>query len=73
MWNAEGLASHNQGKGGAQRVVRALLLDAPPDVDKNEITDKGYLNQHACLENRAAEVERLFADAPDAAVLSIEG
>lgn len=69
---AEGLASHNQDKGGAQRVVRALLSDAPPDVDKNEITDKGYLNQRACLENRAAEVERLFADAPDAAVLCIE-
>jgi len=36
-----------------------LLLDEPPSIDAGEITDKGYLNQRAVLERRAAWVERL--------------
>ena len=33
----------------------------PPDIDANEITDKGYINQRAVLDRRAALVERLHA------------
>ena len=40
------------------------------DVDQNEITDKGYINQRAVLDHRASEVDRLFrATADDDAIL----
>ena len=45
--------------------VRLLVLDEPPSIDANEITDKGYINQRAVLERRAAVVERLYSDAPE--------
>jgi feruloyl-CoA synthase len=54
-----------------QRVARVLLLDEPPSIDANEITDKGYINQRAVLEHRAALVERLYAREPDGAVLAL--
>jgi feruloyl-CoA synthase len=41
--------------------TRLLVLDEPPTIDANEITDKGYVNQRAVLERRAALVERLYA------------
>jgi feruloyl-CoA synthase len=44
--------------------VRALVMSEPPSIDANEITDKGYINQRAVLERRAALVERLHADPP---------
>ena len=40
--------------------VRLLVLTEPPSIDANEITDKGYMNQRAVLERRAALVERLY-------------
>jgi feruloyl-CoA synthase len=43
------------------RVPRLLVLAEPPSIDANEITDKGYVNQRAVLERRAALVERLYA------------
>ena len=45
--------------------VRLLVLDEPPSIDANEITDKGYINQRAVLERRAAVVDRLYSDAPE--------
>ncbi len=53
-----------EGGGSAARPVRALLLDEPPQIDANEITDKGYINQRAVLERRAEWVRRLYADPP---------
>jgi feruloyl-CoA synthase len=50
--------------------VRALVLAEPPSIDANEITDKGYINQRAVLERRAALVERLYAGA-DPEVIAI--
>lgn len=44
------------------RIARALLLETPPDIDAGEITDKGYINQRAVLERRAAAVEVLFGE-----------
>lgn len=41
--------------------ARALVMTEPPSPDAGEITDKGYLNQRAVLERRAALVEALFA------------
>ncbi len=57
--------------GSSMRVGRALMLTEPPAMDANEITDKGYINQRAVLKNRAALVERLYADPPDAAVVRL--
>jgi len=41
--------------------VRLMIMTEPPSIDANEITDKGYMNQRAVLERRAALVERLYA------------
>ena len=63
-WNA----AH---RGSSERIARVLLLPDTPSIDANEITDKGYINQRLALERRAADVERLFAAAPDADVIVI--
>lgn len=55
-------ASH---PGSSSRISRILMADAPPSIDTNEITDKGYLNQRAVLNNRASLVERLYATEDD--------
>ena len=52
-------------------MARALLLVEPPSVDGNEITDKGYVNQRAGLERRAADVARLYAEPPGDGVIVI--
>jgi len=55
--------------GSATRVERALLLEVPPSIDANEITDKGSINQRAVLEHRAALVEKLYAPLPSSRIL----
>ncbi|WP_300295038.1 feruloyl-CoA synthase, partial [Ferrovibrio sp.] len=66
------LRAHNAGQGGSSlKVQRVLLLDEPPTIDANEITDKGYINQRAVLERRHADVNRLYADPPDADVIIV--
>ena len=56
------LRSYNaQQEGSATRVRRIMLMTVPPSIDANEITDKGYMNQRAVLERRAALVGRLYA------------
>jgi len=52
------------GTGSSTHPVRALVMSEPPSIDANEITDKGYINQRAVLERRAAIVEKLHADSP---------
>ncbi len=60
---AKGLAAHNaRAKGSSRRINRVLLMAEPPDIDKGEITDKGYINQRAVLEARAADVAKLHGD-----------
>ncbi len=58
--------------GSSNRVRRALLLAAPPSLDRGEITDKGSLNQRAMLDHRAADVAALYADPPSADVIIVE-
>jgi feruloyl-CoA synthase len=41
--------------------ARLMVMTEPPSIDANEITDKGYVNQGAVLERRAAFVERLYS------------
>jgi feruloyl-CoA synthase len=66
-----GLQAHNQWAEGASsmRIARAMLMIEPASIDGNELTDKGYINQRAGLERRAALVERLYADRPDQDVI----
>ncbi len=59
------------GAGSSTHPVRALVLSEPPSIDANEITDKGYINQRAVLERRAALVERLYASAGDPELIAI--
>ncbi|HKX10210.1 MAG TPA: feruloyl-CoA synthase [Stellaceae bacterium] len=60
---AQGLARLNADSiSSSTRIARALLMSEPPSIDKSEITDKGYLNQRACLTHRRELVERLHAD-----------
>jgi len=54
-----------QDSGSSTHPVRLLALSEPPSIDANEITDKGYVNQRAVLERRAALVEKLYGDAPE--------
>ena len=63
---AQGLAAHNAGSAGAssRRIARVLLMTEPPSIDGNELTDKGYINQRAGLDRRAALVLRLYAEPP---------
>lgn len=63
---AQRLAAFNAGDhlSSSRRLTRALLLATPPDIDKGEITDKGYINQRAVLAHRAALVEALYTDDP---------
>lgn len=62
----KGLEAHNAAANGASslRIGRVLLMTEPPSIDGNELTDKGYINQRAGLDRRAALVERLYADPP---------
>jgi feruloyl-CoA synthase len=61
-----GLQAHNASTSNASsmRIARAMLMVEPPSIDGNELTDKGYINQRAGLERRAALVEKLYADHP---------
>jgi feruloyl-CoA synthase len=46
--------------GSSTHPVRLLVMSEPPSIDANEITDKGYINQRAVLERRAAQVRELY-------------
>jgi feruloyl-CoA synthase len=46
--------------GSSTRVEHAILLEQPPAIDAQEITDKGSLNQKAVLRHRQVLVEQLY-------------
>jgi feruloyl-CoA synthase len=56
--------------GSSTRVERATLLDVPPSLEVQEITDKGSINQKAVLKNRAGLVDDLYRDPAPAHVLA---
>ena len=63
---AEKFAAYNETQPGtSSRIRRVLLMAEPPSIDGHEITDKGYVNQRATLERRAALVDQLYAGGPD--------
>ena len=57
--------------GTSTAVRRAAILDDPPAIDRQELTEKGSVNQKAVLRNRAAVVERLFAERLDRSLFEI--
>jgi feruloyl-CoA synthase len=68
-----GLEAHNASStGSSMRIARAMLMAEPPSIDGNELTDKGYINQRAGLERRAALVEKLYADKPGEDVIVLQ-
>jgi feruloyl-CoA synthase len=48
--------------GSSTHPTRLLVMAEPPQIDGNEITDKGYINQRAVLERRALLVEKLYSN-----------
>lgn len=67
---AKRLATYNtQAKGAAARIMAVKILLEPPSIDKNEITDKRYVNQSAVLANRSDDAATLYQT--DAAPLLI--
>jgi feruloyl-CoA synthase len=58
------IAHNHANPASSTRIERVILLAEPPSLDANEITDKGYVNQRAVLERRAAHVAALYADPP---------
>jgi feruloyl-CoA synthase len=55
--------------GSSTRIARAMVMETPPSIDASEVTDKGSINQRAVLKNRAALVERLYAEPPEPEVI----
>jgi feruloyl-CoA synthase len=51
--------------GSSTYPARLLVMTEAPSIDANEITDKGYMNQRAVLERRAALVDKLYSDSPE--------
>lgn len=51
--------------GSSTHPVRLLVMTEPPQIDENEITDKGYINERAVLERRASRVEQLYSNSAD--------
>ena len=69
-----GLATLTRARAGASMCARrALLLLEPAAIDAGEITDKGYINQHAVLTRRAGLVERLYREPLDPSVIAVSG
>jgi feruloyl-CoA synthase len=55
------LSTLSKDTGSSTHPTRFLVMTEPPSIDANEITDKGYMNQRAVLERRAALVEKLYS------------
>jgi feruloyl-CoA synthase len=58
---SEALKKLSREPGSSTHPVRLMVMTEPPSIDAGEITDKGYMNQRAVLERRAALVEELYA------------
>jgi feruloyl-CoA synthase len=66
------IAEFNRTAGGSsRRIGRFMVMVEPPSIDAGEITDKGYVNQRATLERRAALVDALYANPPGDGVVVV--
>ncbi len=67
------LKKHNEvSSGSSWRIERLIILNEQPRIDKNETTDKGYLNQSAVLAHHKELVSDLCADPPPAHVIVVD-
>jgi feruloyl-CoA synthase len=57
--------------GSSTRIGRAIVLDTPPSIEVQEITDKGSINQKVVLANRAETVEELYREPVSERVLTL--
>ncbi|WP_415235693.1 AMP-binding protein [Sneathiella sp.] len=70
---AQKVRVYNSKNSAKSRFVGAVaVLGTPLSVDRNEITDKQYINQSAVLENRSQIVKQLYQDTPTPGVLSFK-
>ena len=68
----ERLAAFNAAAGGlSRRVGRFTVMLEPPSIDAGEITDKGYVNQRATLDRRAALVGALYSEPAGDGVVTV--
>jgi feruloyl-CoA synthase len=58
--------------GHSTAIARLILLEEPPSIDAQELTDKGSVNQKQVLLNRAALVEQLYGAAGAGIVVTAE-
>jgi feruloyl-CoA synthase len=66
----QGIRQYNQANPASSvRIARAAILLELPSIDHGEITDKGYINQRAVTERRAAMVDQLYSVEPGPNVL----
>lgn len=62
---AKRLAAYNAtATGSSLRVPRAIIMLAPLDLDRGEVTDKGSVNQRAVRNHRPHLIEMLYSDDP---------
>ena len=57
--------------GSSTRIRRAILVDTPPSLEAQEMTDKGSINQKTVLRNRAQLVEDLYREPVPGHVLAV--
>ena len=69
---AQGISRYNaKFPNNATRIARILLQNEMPQLDKGEITEKGYINQNKTLEIRRKDVDRLYDMPFDKDVLEV--
>ena len=69
---ARGISRYNaKFPNNATRIARILLENEMPQLDKGEITEKGYINQNKTLEIRRKDVDRLYDSPFDKDVMEI--
>jgi feruloyl-CoA synthase len=67
---ARKLAAFNSARqGSAGTIARLVILKTPPSPESGEVTDKRSINQRRALERRASEVETLYAEPINPAVI----
>lgn len=58
--------------GSSTLIRRMRLLDQPPAIDLNEVTDKGSINQRAVLKSRDELVRDMYSEQPSEEVFRLE-
>jgi len=66
----QGLDAYNAANpASSKRIRRFTLIEEAPSAARHELSDKGTVNQQIASENRAAEIDELYAPTPGQYVL----